>query len=196
MTYNVYFSAGDYTRQAAKAPPARPALRALTPRRPPLPRPTVASVISHGEDQRFQPAAIQVFSKGRPPAPPVTLSNVEVPNRATAVDPTGPFVNSAPNVDGLDREHASSHRPRRSRSSRRSRSRRTRLTRRSTRPNQSMRSYRSRRSRRSPQRSRSTFSCARCLGQPRLARCSTRQLADSTTATASVSTTSKCHGHH
>ena len=33
-----------------------------------------------------------------------TLSNVEMPNSATAVDPTGPFVNSAPNVEGLDRE--------------------------------------------------------------------------------------------
>ena len=58
-----------------------------------------------------------MFSKGRPPAPPGTLSNVEMPNSATAVDPTGPFVNSAPNVEGLDREHASSHRPHTSRSS-------------------------------------------------------------------------------
>ena len=59
-----------------------------------------------------------MFSKGRPPAPPGTLSNVEVPNRATAVDPTGPSVNSAPNVEGLDRDHASGYRARRSRSSR------------------------------------------------------------------------------
>ena len=40
MTCNLYFIAGDYARQAAKAPPARSALRALTPRRPRSPRPS------------------------------------------------------------------------------------------------------------------------------------------------------------
>ena len=107
MTCNLYIIAGDYARQAAKAPPARSALRALTPRRPRSPG-LVASVISDGEGQRLQPATIQVFSQGRPPTAPVTLPNAGVPNRATAADPAGRLLNSVPNVEELDREHAAS----------------------------------------------------------------------------------------
>ena len=65
-------------------------------------------VISDGEGQRLEPATIQVFSQGRPPTAPVTLPNVGVPNRATAADPAGRLLNSVPNVEELDREHAAS----------------------------------------------------------------------------------------
>ena len=127
-------------------------------------------------------------------APPGTFSNVEEPNRAVAVDQNGPGMNSAPTVESLDHDHAYDtydHRPRRSRSSRRSRSRRTRFTRRSTRRSQSMRSHRSRRYRRSPQR---LYSPARSRAQgvwanQDLLEAPPGELAVSTTATTSVSTT-------